>query len=425
MRWMVALIWRLPPRSRRWRLVLPELTGIGATPAARASLASVLKRAAPAISPTSLAAVSGPKPGSVEQVRRDLRDQVGDLGFERLDRLAQFADAAQLVAGDADAHRLLGPREPARDARSPVAVEQRAAGQLQLGPEVVQMPLQRVVERHARPDQPLAVIDEQPQVELGPVEVRRRQRVQALAQRRSGDRKRVDAVGLAAPARFAPRRRHQLAGNPQHPLAPLDQKPLQRARDMPAVLQRPHPFCAQASRPAPATPPSPSRRTGPSARRAARRSSLRPRRSCASACGCPHRARSLTSSTSTRTSGRPADMACLGRCHAPIKSRRTSPTGDERHSKRWSGPHGRQPQRESARRRSGPSPRVGRHRRAAIETASLKAVAVLFARTLLPRHRRGTTRADPARPLAVGRTRREALHVVVTSFTVSMPWTPT
>jgi hypothetical protein len=61
---MVALIWRLPPRSRRWRLVLAELTGIGATPAARASLASLANLPAPAISPTSLAAVSGPKPGS-------------------------------------------------------------------------------------------------------------------------------------------------------------------------------------------------------------------------------------------------------------------------------------------------------------------------------------------------------------------------
>jgi hypothetical protein len=37
---------------------------MGAKPAARASLASLEKRAAPAISPTSLAAVSGPKPGS-------------------------------------------------------------------------------------------------------------------------------------------------------------------------------------------------------------------------------------------------------------------------------------------------------------------------------------------------------------------------
>jgi hypothetical protein len=61
---MAVLIWRLPPRSRRWRLVLPELTGIGAMPPARASLASLAKRWAPAISPISLPAVNGPKPGS-------------------------------------------------------------------------------------------------------------------------------------------------------------------------------------------------------------------------------------------------------------------------------------------------------------------------------------------------------------------------
>jgi hypothetical protein len=54
-----------PPISSRWRCVLPELAGIGATPAARARLAAVAKRWAPAISPTSLAAVSGPKQGSV------------------------------------------------------------------------------------------------------------------------------------------------------------------------------------------------------------------------------------------------------------------------------------------------------------------------------------------------------------------------
>jgi hypothetical protein len=60
-----ALIWRLPPWSSRWRCVLPELAGIGATPAARASLADVAKRWAPAISPTSLAAVKGPNPGSM------------------------------------------------------------------------------------------------------------------------------------------------------------------------------------------------------------------------------------------------------------------------------------------------------------------------------------------------------------------------
>ena len=41
------LSWRLPPRSRRWRLFFPEDAGIGVTPARRASLASVLKRCTP------------------------------------------------------------------------------------------------------------------------------------------------------------------------------------------------------------------------------------------------------------------------------------------------------------------------------------------------------------------------------------------
>jgi len=89
------------------------------------------------------------------------------------------------------------------------------------------MPLQRVVERDPLAHETFAVIDEQPQVELGPVQVRCRQRVEAFAQRRPGDRKRVDAVGLSAAARLAPRRRHQRAVNPQHPLAALDQEPLQ------------------------------------------------------------------------------------------------------------------------------------------------------------------------------------------------------
>ena len=71
-----ALIWRLPPWSSRWRWVLPELAGIGATPAARASLAAVAKRWAPAISPTSLAGDQRPEPRLGEQLRRDLRDEL-------------------------------------------------------------------------------------------------------------------------------------------------------------------------------------------------------------------------------------------------------------------------------------------------------------------------------------------------------------
>ena len=335
MRWMVALIWRLPPRSRRWRLVLPELTGIGATPAARASLASVAKRWAPAISPTSLAAVSGPKPGSVSSCGAIWATRSAISALERLDRLGELADAAQLVAGDADAHRLLGAREPAGDPRAPAAVEQRAARQLQLGPEVVQMPLQRVVERDALADQPLAVIDEQPQVELGTVQLRGRQRVQAFAQRRPGDRDRVDAVGLPAPASVAPRRRPSASS-----------RRAGRARRGRSETAQRTPRRAGSPRS-----PRPARRPGRAPRPAARRSPWRPTWTVCSPTNSPVAAataaivceRLWVSAPSTiidlvhlhlDLSGHPADTACWGRCHAPIKSRRTSPTGDERHSER-------------------------------------------------------------------------------------------
>ena len=56
--------WRLPPRSRRWRWCLPELASRGATPAWRASWASEGKRSIGPISQSSLAALSGPQPGS-------------------------------------------------------------------------------------------------------------------------------------------------------------------------------------------------------------------------------------------------------------------------------------------------------------------------------------------------------------------------
>jgi hypothetical protein len=46
-----------------------------------------------------------------DQLRRELADQLGDLALERLDGGGEFAHASQLVAGDADAHRLLGARQ--------------------------------------------------------------------------------------------------------------------------------------------------------------------------------------------------------------------------------------------------------------------------------------------------------------------------
>jgi hypothetical protein len=109
-------------RSAIWKdpgLVLPELTGIGATPAARASLASLLKRWAPAISTDELGRRERPETRLGEQARRDPGDEVGELGLERVDGDGQLAQAAQLVAGDPNAHRLLSAREAPGDLRRP------------------------------------------------------------------------------------------------------------------------------------------------------------------------------------------------------------------------------------------------------------------------------------------------------------------
>jgi hypothetical protein len=64
----------------------------------------------------------------------------------------------------------------------------------------------------------------------------------------------------------------------------------------------------------------------------------------------------IASSSWIDRDGHLADTACSRRCHASIKSRQTSPTGDERQNKGSQAQPGRQPQRQSARRRSGPSP---------------------------------------------------------------------
>ena len=261
-------------------------------PPARASLASLVKRCAPAISPISLPAVSGPEAGLGEQLRRDLGDELGDLGLERVDGARELAQVAQLVAGDPDARGLLGACQAPSDPGRPLLGEQGAARERLLGPEVVQVPEQVVVERDRHADEPFAVIDQQPDVELDAGQLADRQRVQAFAQRGAGDGDRVDAVGLAALAAAAARAGHQPRRDPDHALATDEQKPLERARDVPAVLQRPDPLAAQAASPVQRPRRSRARRPRRSCRRAARRLPRRPRRSCASACACPHRARS-------------------------------------------------------------------------------------------------------------------------------------
>jgi hypothetical protein len=104
------------------------------------------------------------------------------------------------------------------------------------------MPLQCVVERDALTNQALAVVDQQPQVEFGTFQLRRRQLGEAFAQRRPCDGDCVDAVGLPPLAAAAPSVRHQPRRDTQDTFSALDQESLKRSRHMPAVLERPDPL---------------------------------------------------------------------------------------------------------------------------------------------------------------------------------------
>ena len=263
-------------------------------PAARASLASVAKRSAPAISPTSLAAVSGPKPGSASScgatwaTRSAISASSALIGL----RSARAGGAARRGrSGRASSAR----RAPGagRSCVRPLLREQRAAGQRQLGPEVVQVPLQRVVERDARADQPLAVIDQQPDVEL-----RRRPAPPSAASRcpppapRARPRARRSDRTCRARGSSAGVAGHQPRRDAHDALAARDQEPLQARPRRAGSPPAPTPARRRGRAPRSPAPRTRGRRPRPSCRRAARRSPRRPRRSCASACACPPRARS-------------------------------------------------------------------------------------------------------------------------------------
>jgi hypothetical protein len=175
--------------------VRPELAGIGAIPAARASLASVAKRSAPAISPTSLAAVSGPQPRSATS-----------SGATRATRSAISVSSALMVW-------------------------------------VSSLSATRVRTRRSRCDQ-------QADVELDAGQRRRRQRLDPGRQRGTRDRHRVDVIGLPTLTARTSTGRHQPRRNAHNALTATEQEALQRARNVPAVLQGPDPLTIEPARPA-------------------------------------------------------------------------------------------------------------------------------------------------------------------------------
>jgi hypothetical protein len=93
------------------------------------------------------------------------------------------------------------------------------------------------------------VVDQQPQIELGPVQMRSRKGRKPFLQRGARDVERIDLIGLAALAGVLARLRRKMRRDPQHPLAAFDQKPLQRARHVPAILKRPHAIVVEPASP--------------------------------------------------------------------------------------------------------------------------------------------------------------------------------
>ena len=182
------------------------------------------------------------------------------------------------------------------------------------------MPLQRRVEREPWPMNRSQVVTEQADVELGPSSCaagkssspsRRAARATAIESMlsdlpRSRPPRRTLAVGVVEPAGRVRRARSSAA-----PRSPT------RAGNLPAPRRARRAGRAQISNAAQPRAPtwtvlSPTDRPSPPRRR---RSSCR---------GAP-RARSLNRPPfHLDRGGRPADMACWGRCHAPLKSRRTS-----------------------------------------------------------------------------------------------------
>ena len=278
--------------------MLPLEAGIGAMPASRASLAGLRKRSMPAISAISLAAVSVPHAGQLEQPRLQAADeqQRARARAQRPRGRARFRRRTWARITRTSASCGLRARRPAsrssqtRRSRQPV-------GQLELGPAVVQKPAQPVLDAGALGDEVLAVIEQQLDLARRALEPRDRQRLDALLERRAGDRQRVDRVALAALARAA------RAGRPS-----ASAPPARRARRAPAGSARACPTHAGSPRS-----PTPARGRAPRAQRqhplvpGGRRlhrlaaaqlagSGDRPPNTCSCACVGPTRSRSCAPS---------------------------------------------------------------------------------------------------------------------------------
>src|SRR3954453_1050917 len=109
------------------------------------------------------------------------------------------------------------------------------------------MPADPVLDAGSLGDEVIAMVDEQPHLARGPVELRGRKI--RFAPGRARDRERVQSVGLGGSAGAAANAGHHLRRDAHDVLAGAQQVRFERARQVPAVLKRPAPV-GPAPRPA-------------------------------------------------------------------------------------------------------------------------------------------------------------------------------
>jgi hypothetical protein len=101
-------------------LVWPELDGDRRDPTGAGELGVAVEAFGAGDLADQLGRSQRPEARLGQQLGRDVVDELGDLGLERVDGGGQLAQVTQLVAGDADPRRLLGARQPPGNARAPL-----------------------------------------------------------------------------------------------------------------------------------------------------------------------------------------------------------------------------------------------------------------------------------------------------------------
>ena len=165
MRCRAQLSWRLPPRSRRWRRCLPELASSGATPAWRASWASVSKRSIGPISSEQLRGAERTATGQREQRRSGLLDPFLELAVEGDDGASQRCGSGRRArVRSVPAPSCLRDSIGGRPGRARLVRSSAPGGTVSLGIEVVQLPAQPLLSAAPFVDKVVSVIGKQLQL---------------------------------------------------------------------------------------------------------------------------------------------------------------------------------------------------------------------------------------------------------------------